>query len=130
MVDPLPTWSKFFVAVVAVALLAALLYSVVDDGHGAPLPAEWRVEPEAVLDQGVSRVPIQVRERECASGRSADGRIVADVEYRSDSITISVGVRTLGGDQTCPSNPTTPFVVELEQPLADRAVEGERWSTP
>lgn len=73
-----------------------------------------------------SRVPILVNEMECASGRSAEGRIEVAVDYRPDEVEFDVGVRPLGGDQTCPSNPNTPHTVDLNEPLGDRSIVGER----
>jgi hypothetical protein len=41
-------------------------------------------------------------------------------------VSVAAGVRPLDGDQTCPSNPTTAYVADLDQPLRDRDVVGER----
>lgn len=63
-----------------------------------------------------------VQERECASGRDAEGRIQVDVEETAEQVLLRIAVRPLGGAQNCPSNPATPFTVELSEPLGDREV--------
>lgn len=88
--------------------------------------AEWEVDPEAQLDPTVMTVPILVHETSCASGRSAEGRIEVVTTYRADEVELEVGVRPLGGDVNCPGNPTTPYTVELDEPLGDRSIVGER----
>jgi hypothetical protein len=68
-------------------------------------------------------VALHVHERACASGQTAEGRVeLVTLEETSDEVRLVVGVRGLGGAQTCPSNPPTPFTVELGQPLGDRVV--------
>ena len=89
----------------------------------------WRVTRGARPASGSSSFPIEVMERECASGRPADGRIADPiVEYGEDAITITVPVRHVEGDATCPGNPWTPFVLELDQPIGDRRLlDGGPW---
>lgn len=125
MVESRPRWVKWVVAAVVVAVVAV----VVLDPFGTdpdPVAAEWEVDPDADLRPDAFAVPILVNERECASGRSAERRIVVTVDYRPDEVEFHVGVRPRGGDQECPSNPTTPYIVELDEPLDGRPVVGER----
>jgi hypothetical protein len=128
MVEPSPRWATWLVGVILLAVLAGLVVLVVDPfgGDPAPKPARWQVDPSAALDPSASTIPILVQEIECASGRSAQGRIEVTVSYRADAVELHVGVRPLGGDLTCPGNLTTPYTVELDEPLGDRAVVGER----
>lgn len=50
------------------------------------------------------------------------------VEYRPDAIVVSVTVEPLGGDQDCPGNPPTPYVLELTEPLGVRPLlDGGRY---
>ncbi len=130
MVEPLPRWAKVFVGVLVVTLVAFGVRRALDGGLGAPIEAEWRVVPGTVLGPDDTQVPIDVHERECASGRSADGRVVVDVMYLASTVAIDVWVRPFGGSQDCPGNPITSFVVELDEPLGGRTVVGERWSAP
>lgn len=130
MVEQLPRWAKVFVGALVVALAALGFRMALDDGLGEPVQAEWRVAPGTVLGPDDTRVPIDIHETECASGRSADGRVVVDVDYQATAVAIDIKVRRREGDQECPSNPLTSFVVVLDEPLGGRAIVGERWSTP
>jgi hypothetical protein len=68
-------------------------------------------------------VELLVHERECASGQTAEGRVeLAGLEETAEEVRLLIGVRRLDGAQTCPSNPPTPFTVELSEPLGERAV--------
>jgi hypothetical protein len=100
--------------------------------------SEWRVDSDSPPASVSSAFPIEVMEHECASGRPADGRIAKPiVEYGEDAITITVPVRRVPGDATCPGNPWTPFVLELDEPVGDRPLlDGgpwppeQRWPSP
>jgi hypothetical protein len=130
MIEPLSRWARVFVALVVVGVFVGVVVAALDDDLGGAEPARWWVAPGASLGPTSRKVPIVVNEVECASGRSAEGRIVVEVVYGSDAIDIAVGVRPLGGDQECPSNPDTPFTVELTEPLGDRTITGERTTLP
>ncbi len=68
-------------------------------------------------------IELLVRERACASGAPATGRIeMMELRETPEQVSIRIGVRPRDGDQTCPSNPQTPFVVEFSEPLAERTV--------
>lgn len=68
-------------------------------------------------------IELLVRERACASGAAATGRIeLVELRETPEQVSIRVGVRPREGDQVCPGNPPTPFVVELSEPLAARSV--------
>ncbi len=130
MVEPLPRWAKVFVGALVVALAVLVVRLALDDGLGEPVEADWRVAPGTVLGPDDTRVRIDIRETECASGRSADGRVVVDVDYRATTVTIDIKVRRREGDQECPGNPVTSFVVDLDEPVGSRTIVGERWRTP
>jgi hypothetical protein len=130
VVEPLPRWGKWFLAGVAAVAVAVVVVRALDDGLGAAQPADWQVAPSAELRPTSRHVPVLVRERSCSSGRSAGGRIDANVAYERDVVVIDIGVRPFGGDQDCQGNPSTPFVVELAEPLGDRVVTGERRRVP
>lgn len=125
MTGPQPKWANWVVAVIVVAVVALVVFDPFG-GEADPVAAEWEVDSGADLDPSTSTVPIVVRERECASGRSAEGRIEVTVDYRAGDVEFDVGVRPRGGDQECPSNPTTRYTVELDEPLDGRSVVGER----
>lgn len=68
-------------------------------------------------------IELLVRERACASGAPATGRIeLVELRETPEQVSIRVGVRPREGGQDCPENPPTPFVVELSEPLAARSV--------
>ncbi|MFF3670733.1 hypothetical protein [Microtetraspora malaysiensis] len=72
------------------------------------------------------RISVLVHERECASGRRADGRIrLLGVEPTAEEVRVVLGVRRVdagGGVVTCQGNPATPFTVELDEPLGERVL--------
>lgn len=104
----------------------------VDGWGGCPLQpdvgpdlgiASFRVAPDVELDPETRELAVLVTERACNSGEDARGRItVAAIDEDDDSVTVTLAVRPRGGAQECPSNPETPFVLELSAPLGDRAL--------
>jgi hypothetical protein len=108
---------------VAVVVAAAFGYWLTQR-PGDPAPANWRVDPAATLTPASEEIPIEVIERNCASGTSASGRIVVEVDETPDSITLDVRVEQRSGAQDCQGNPITPHVVELGSPLGERVVLG------
>ncbi len=86
--------------------------------------AQFSLDPEAGPPApDATSVPLLVREVECASGLPADGRIrVEQITYGEDEVGVLLVVESPPGDQTCPSNPLTPFLLELDEPLAGRRI--------
>ena len=63
-----------------------------------------------------------IRERECASGQSPEGRIVGPrIEYAANAVTVTFGVTKLGTAE-CPSNPAYSITIFLAEPLGNRRV--------
>lgn len=90
-----------------------------DVGPGLGI-ASFRVEGDD-LDPAATSIPVLVTERACNSGEDARGRIVVSaIEVEDDAVSVTLAVRPRGGAQACPSNPETPFVVDLPEPLGDR----------
>lgn len=87
-------------------------------------PARWQIDPNAKLDSDSTAVPILVQEIECSGGQPAADRIEVSVDYGPDEVVFAVGVGQLPGEQTCPDNPVTAYVVELDEPLGARTVAG------
>ncbi|HET9347173.1 MAG TPA: hypothetical protein VFO05_15890 [Candidatus Limnocylindrales bacterium] len=83
-------------------------------------PAAWWVDPAAgPLDPATTTIPALIRERECASGQSPEGRVVDPAVFASeDAFLVNVWVRIAPGD--CPSNPEFPIEISLPEPLGDR----------
>lgn len=96
------------------------------DATGTPEPASWRVAPDADIGPDTATVPLLVSEGGCASGDDARGRVHVEVDYDSDAVVLDVRVEPLRGDQECPSNPETPYTLELDEPLGDRELTGPR----
>jgi hypothetical protein len=93
-----------------------------DVGAGLGI-ASFRVAPNEGLEPTATEIAVLVTERACNSGEDARGRIVvAAIEEDDQSVTVTLAVRPRGGGQDCPSNPETPFVVELPEPLGNRAM--------
>jgi hypothetical protein len=124
-VQPLPRWAVAFMAAVGIGA-AVFVATTFIDRTGRPQPAEWRIAPGVTLGPDAQEVPLLVHERECASGQDANGRIRVGVDYRADAVVLDVRVATLGGDVDCPGNPETPYLLELEEPLGNRALQGPR----
>lgn len=103
--------------VVAVALAGCSLLGV---ERGNREEARWTVDPAVRIASDATELPLLVQEVDCASGRSAEGRISSDVDVERDRIVITVFVERLPGGQECPSNPATPYTLTLPQPLDGR----------
>jgi hypothetical protein len=85
--------------------------------------AAFSVAPGAELEPDTTEVELRVTEIVCNSGEDAMGRVrVIDVVPAADSVTVLLGVVPRGGAQECPSNPETPFTLELPEPLGDRVL--------
>lgn len=88
-----------------------------DDLGAADLTLADRPSPAA------TSIELLVRERACASGESAEGRIeLVELAETAEEIRLRIGVEPRDGDQDCPGNPPTSFTVELSTPLGDREV--------
>ncbi|GAB3163214.1 hypothetical protein GCM10027059_17290 [Myceligenerans halotolerans] len=82
------------------------------------------LDPDNPPDPDATTVDLLVTEMACASGKPADGRIEVDhLAQEEDRVEIVLGIRPPPGEgQDCPSNPPTPFTLELDAPLGDRPV--------
>jgi hypothetical protein len=91
--------------------------------------SEWRVDAWSPPTPQSTSFPVEVMEHECASGQPADGRIAEPiVEYGEDAITVTIPVHEVEGGATCPGNPWTPFLLELDEPIGDRQLlDGGPW---
>lgn len=92
--------------------------------------ADWAPAANADLSSASSTVALDVIERACASGGSADGRVVVqDVRYETDAVVVTIGVVPPPGVNGCPGNPITPFILDLAEPLAGRQLR-DGFDTP
>jgi hypothetical protein len=86
--------------------------------------AHWVLNP-AYRPPGhdATELHVLITERACASGQPAFGRLSPPVvAYTSDALTLTVGVRPVGGGATCPSIPPTPATIILPEPLGARVL--------
>ena len=92
----------------------------------APLTsAVVALDPAAATDADSTQLALLVTERECNSGRDAEGRIeLVSLQETADAVIVRIAVspHTEDAAHTCQSNPPTPFTVELAEPLGDREV--------
>ncbi len=93
--------------------------TVAIDGLG---PATWVLDPtEPAPGPESTSFAALVTEMACASARAADDRIQPpEVVSTPDVVLVTFGVRPLGGAQSCPGNPSTRIIVELDEPLGER----------
>ncbi len=85
--------------------------------------ASFRVAPDVELTPDLTEIEVLVTERACNSGEDASGRIEEPVvTLGAESVTVVFAVRPRGGAQECPSNPETPYVLVLAEPLGDRVL--------
>ncbi|HEY1105241.1 MAG TPA: hypothetical protein VGE78_03750 [Agromyces sp.] len=90
---------------------------------GGRTPAMLALDPEALPQPGDRELELLATEWTCNSGEPATGRIeVIDVEETSTTVELVVGVAPNPGNHDCPSNPPTPFTVELDHELGDRVI--------
>jgi hypothetical protein len=104
------------------------------DSYGACTPrpvvpdsqsvADWWIDPAAQPIGPDDRViPALVLEHACASGQTAEGRILPpSFEYRAEEVVVTITVRSLEGGRTCQGHPPTPYTLELDEPLGDRSL--------
>ena len=85
---------------------------------------EWALDPDAPPpDADSAEIRLLVTERGCASGQEMGERLLGpQVVETGDAVLIALGVIPQPGVHTCPGNPSTPVVVNLDAPLGDRAI--------
>ena len=95
----------------------------IDPGTG--IEASMALDPDDLPGPDSERIALLVTEHACNGGSPATGRVelVALVETAT-TVEVVIGVRPHFDDmaRTCISNPPTPFAIDLEQPLGDRAI--------
>jgi hypothetical protein len=87
-------------------------------------PATWALDT-AYPPPGADTVELNVLvwEQACSGGQPTTGRMSAPVvEFLKETVTITIGVRPIGGFQGCPLPPGTPAIVILPQRLGDRTL--------
>lgn len=92
------------------------------DGHRVRRRARLLGVGLLALAAAASQLRLLVVEQACASGEDATDRVLVEVDADDDEIRLLVGVAPRDGDQSCPSNPATPFTVDLNEPVGNRQV--------
>lgn len=106
-------------------LVSILLLSC--QSTGRPPDIMLPTEPQAEA----TTLDVLVLEVECASGRSADGRIeLRNLEETADEIHLRITVRQLPGNQDCQGSPATPFSIDLTDPVGQRTIIDVGQDTP
>jgi hypothetical protein len=84
--------------------------------------ATWVLAPDQTMKPGTRTFVADVTERECASGRSSEGRVREPlIVYEADRVIVIFTVDPLPGSAfNCQGNPSTRVQVELSEPLGDR----------
>jgi hypothetical protein len=83
--------------------------------------ARFRIAPGAAVEPDATEIEILVTEMACNSGQAARGRILPPhLILGAENVLVIVTVRARGGGQDCQSNPETPFLLELPEPLGHR----------
>ena len=96
------------------------LQAAVGPGFGL---GSFRIAPGVPLEPGLTEIPVLVIERACNSGQDALGRIVQPrILFEAETVTIIFAIRPREGDHDCPSNPETPFLLVLPEPLGNRTL--------
>ncbi len=100
--------------------LGCPVMAVPPDGLSA---ATWTLDSAFPFSASMTELHVLAHEWECASGRSAVGRIAKNLALEKDRVVITLAVRPPEGDiQTCQGNPETPVVVSLGQPVGERTL--------
>lgn len=106
-----------------VLLLAAGVGRLAACGSSGGALAVWEPADEADLSPQSTSVGALVREVECASGRSAEGRnLDPEVSLGEEEVVVTFRVSPRDGAQDCQDNPVTPYTVELGEPLGERTL--------
>ncbi len=89
---------------------------------GSLTEASITLDPDAIPERDDDRVALLVTERACNSGRPATDRVeLIELIETESTVELVIGIQPNTGG-TCPSNPPTPFTIDLRQPLADRTI--------
>lgn len=101
----------------------ATLTPTLPEPHGSMVATWWLDPAHLPVDPGATRLHGFVLERECASGRSPEGRIVRpDIDHGAEALTITFSIVPLPGAQDCPGNPPFAVVFELEDAVQGRPI--------
>lgn len=112
---------------VLVALPSCSFLLESDVPQGTPSPARWVLDPAAQPRPDDTSFVALVNEIPCSGGRDIDGKLLPPrVEYLEDRIVVALHLEPLPGGPDaayeCPLPPPTRFVIQLDEPIGDRAL--------
>ena len=85
--------------------------------------ASVTLDPDHLPEPASTQVHLLVTEKSCNSGQDAAGRVdVASLRETDTVIEMVLVIQPREGMQTCPSNPPTPYVLTLTEPVGDRTL--------
>ena len=92
----------------------------------------WWLDPAGEAPSAdTTELSILVRETDCASGRSPEGRILPPTfVVNDDAIEVTIAIRRRPGDQDCPANPAYSMRLELPEVLGPRSLFDASWYPP
>jgi hypothetical protein len=121
-----PSRGAWFVAPVALLLCGCSLLLPSSTAPSLPSgasPAVWLYDPDQPAPgPDTTSFKALVTEQACSGARDIRGLLLPPmIEYLEFQVTVSLYLEPLPpGAHECPGNPTTPFVIELAEPLGER----------
>ncbi len=84
----------------------------------------WWLDPAATpIPPDSTELAILLRERDCASGKPPEGRVLAPtIVTTADAFDVAIGIRKQLTGQDCPGNPAYPMRLVLPEPLGARGL--------
>lgn len=90
---------------------------------GVSLAAWWLDPAGPPVTPASTTLAILLRERDCASGKPPDGRVLPPtIVLAPDAVEVVIGIRQPSGAQECPSNPAYSTQLVLPEPLGTRGL--------
>lgn len=117
-------------AITVALLLAGCQQTAPENEIGAGEPdavltgetATWQIGNSTNLDRDSTSIDVVVTRLGCSSGVTGE-TLAPIVTYTSEQIAIRIDVEPFDGDGAdCPGNDAVPVVVQLDQPLGERAL--------
>jgi hypothetical protein len=86
--------------------------------------ATWWLDPDGPpLTASSTELAILLRERDCASGKPPDGRVLAPtIVTTADGFEVAIGIRKQLTDQDCQGNPAYAMRLVLPEPMGARGL--------
>jgi hypothetical protein len=86
--------------------------------------AQWWLDPSGpAITPETTTFAVLIRERECASGRPPEGRVLEPtIITAADSFHVAIGIREQSTAQDCPGNPAHAIELVLPEPIGSRTL--------